>query len=69
VTTKTTCRACGRPDTVGYWDLKANAPTRVDSPWPKRFYPHARKCVDCGYVDYDATRVRSFSLASLRRAP
>lgn len=60
---KPACRACGSPDTVGYWEIRENQDDgSAQHAILKRHYPNARKCVDCGAVDYDTTRPRGFIL-------
>lgn len=71
-TTKPTCPACGSPDTVSYWDLKENCDVEADGPMFSKMlrdiYPHARKCVDCGFLDHDATRQWRLDLSKLTKA-
>lgn len=44
------CPACSSPDTVSYWDIKANRELGSMSRLLQEFYPNARKCVDCEHV-------------------
>lgn len=50
------CAYCGSADTVGYWDVKAHQGDALFGLMCQEYYPDARECVRCGFVDADSSQ-------------
>ena len=62
------CRFCGSADTVGYWDIRENRDDHSHmTETCRQYYPNARKCIDCGFVENDAHRPPTVDFSKVRK--